>query len=169
MSGAGCITCLLEEGSRVFQLTFQNGPGSSAAALLQLKKEELRGVNWNVVRCFCNGHGVKFAAPPTTLLSWHSAALCCWACRVGLCVCLMFEAGRSLMIDVLLASYILLSCFASCLPFLSCLPSLTCVSGLAGFDVSLSRQRLQKGDSFEIQAIVDSTNTLMIPHTILFK
>ena len=81
----------------------------------------------------------------------------------------MFEAGRSLMIEVLLASYILLSCFASCLPFLSCLPSLTCVSGLAGFDVSLSRQRLQKGDSFEIQAIVDSTNTLMIPHTILFK
>jgi len=45
----------------------------------------------------------------------------------------------------------------------------TCVSGLGGSDVSLSRQRLQKGDSFEIQAIVDSTNTIMIPHTILFK
>jgi len=53
------------------------------------------------------------------------------------------------MLNCLLASY-LLSCFASCLPLLSCLPPLTYVSGLTGSVVSLSRQRLQKGDSLEV-------------------
>jgi hypothetical protein len=45
---------------------------------------------------------------------------------------------------------LLLSCFASSLPFFSCVLPLTCVSGLTGSDVSLSRHRLQKGDSHEV-------------------
>jgi len=61
-------------------------------------------------------------------------------------------------VDCLLLIFSLLLCL--CLPFLSCLPPLTCVIGSTGSDVSLSWQRLQKGDSHEVQTVVDLTNTL---------
>ena len=83
-------------------------------------------------------------------------------------MCLVFEAGRCLM-WMAVFSCCLLSCFANCLPFLSCLPPLTCVPGLTGSDVYLSQQKLQKRDSLEIQAVVDSTNTLKSSHTTLLK
>ena len=118
-----------------------------------------------VSTCCTNGYGVRFAAPPITLLSWRSAALCCRACQVGLCVCLVFEAGRSLMDCLLLFTTLAL---LVAYPF-SCLPPLTCVSGLMGSDVSLSWQRLQKGGTLEIQTVVDSTYALKNSSHNIFK
>ena len=101
-----------------------------------MRTQSREDVTWSVI-----------AAPPTTLLSRRSAALCCQACRMGFYVCLVFEAGRSLV--KIAASYLL-----SCLPFLSCLPPLICASGMTGSAGSLSQQRLLKEDSLENQTVV---------------
>jgi hypothetical protein len=131
-------------------------------ALVELKRGETRGGRVSFCqRWFCIKYGVRLAAPLTTLLSWCSALLWCkifkWDC---VCAWSLRLAGswRGWLASYLQAA--LLSCFASCFPFIFCLPPPSCVSELKGSDRSLSQQRLQKGESYEIKTFVDSTSTL---------
>ena len=90
------------------------------------------------------------------------AALCCWACRVGLFVCLVFEAGRSLMDCLLLVFSLALLTRLVAFPFsLAYRHRPVCLNWRDMIDF-LSRQRLQKGDSHKVQTVVDLTDNLKI-------
>jgi hypothetical protein len=92
---------------------------------------------------FCNGYGVRFAAPFTSLCCVLPSLLRGSVCALGV------SGWQEPDVDCF---SLLISCFACCLP-----PP-TCVSKLTSSDQSISRQRSQKGDS-QVQIVVDSSTS----------